>query len=260
MLHRPLLMMIFVAVTSTANAIPGTASPNSSDESLAARCDAQIVQESALSISRYLRDLNSLLKGFESVGELHPALIVRRELDRVGQKNGLTLDDVVSEPKELVKLQKDYLKDLNPIRLRIWTDAVNTNAREVVLLTKAGRLDEAAKLDKQVAEISIQLKAMLEGRPAGKKRSIQIINMPRPEYPFEARSRHIMGSGVCIITFDSDTGVATGAEMAQSTGSPILDNCIVSACRRWRAKPNTGKELRLPITYTATGASYQREF
>ena len=83
------------------------------------------------------------------------------------------------------------------------------------------------------------------------------LSAPRPEYPYEARSRHITGSGVVIMTIDVSTGAVTDASMAQSTGSPILDNAAVSAFRRWRFKPGTTQsKLRIPINYTATGASY----
>lgn len=82
------------------------------------------------------------------------------------------------------------------------------------------------------------------------------ISAPRPEYPYEARSHHITGSGVCVVTVDPASGNVTDATMAQSTGSPILDNSAVSAFRRWRFKPNTVSKVKIPITYTMTGASY----
>ena len=82
------------------------------------------------------------------------------------------------------------------------------------------------------------------------------ISAPRPEYPYEARSHHVTGSGVCVVTVDTASGNVTDATMAQSTGSPILDNSAVSAFRRWRFKPNTVAKVKIPITYTMTGASY----
>src|SRR6266853_4467680 len=47
---------------------------------------------------------------------------------------------------------------------------------------------------------------------------------PRPQYPYEARSRHITGSGVIVATVDATTGNVTSCSVSQSTGSPILDN------------------------------------
>ncbi len=82
------------------------------------------------------------------------------------------------------------------------------------------------------------------------------ISAPRPEYPYEARSRHITGSGVCLVTVDTASGSVTDASMAQSTGNPILDNSAVSAFRRWRFKPGTVSKVKIPITYTMSGASY----
>lgn len=81
------------------------------------------------------------------------------------------------------------------------------------------------------------------------------INSPRPEYPYEARSRHITGSGVCVVSVDA-SGTVTDATMAQSLGNPILDNSATSAFRRWRFKPGVAPKVKIPITFTMTGASY----
>jgi protein TonB len=79
---------------------------------------------------------------------------------------------------------------------------------------------------------------------------------PRPQYPYEARSRRITGSGVCVADVDPGSGNVTSATMAQSVGSPILDNAAVSAFRQWRFRPGTVSKVRIPITFTMTGASY----
>jgi protein TonB len=79
---------------------------------------------------------------------------------------------------------------------------------------------------------------------------------PRPQYPYEARSRHVTGSGVCVVTVDTGSGSVSEASMAQSIGNPILDNAAVSAFRQWRFKPGTVSKVKIPITFTMTGASY----
>ena len=79
---------------------------------------------------------------------------------------------------------------------------------------------------------------------------------PKPEYPYEARSRKLTGSGVCVVTVDPATGNVTNAEMAQSIGNPILDNSAVSAFRRWRFKPGAVSKAKIPVTFTMTGASF----
>jgi TonB family protein len=80
---------------------------------------------------------------------------------------------------------------------------------------------------------------------------------PKPEYPYEARSRHQTGSGVAVLSVDTATGNVTDASMAQSIGSPILDQATVSTFRRWRFAPGKcAPKVKVPITYTMTGASY----
>src|SRR5690242_15607385 len=80
---------------------------------------------------------------------------------------------------------------------------------------------------------------------------------PKPDYPYEARSRHVTGSGVCVLCVDVGSGTVTDATMAQSIGSPILDNATTSTFRRWKFRPGqVAPKVKVPITYTMTGASY----
>ena len=80
---------------------------------------------------------------------------------------------------------------------------------------------------------------------------------PRPQYPYEARSRRITGSGVCVLDVDVASGTVTSATMAQSIGSPILDNAALSAFRQWRFRAGAiAPKVKVPITFTMTGASY----
>ena len=82
------------------------------------------------------------------------------------------------------------------------------------------------------------------------------INAPRPEYPYEARSRRIMGSGVVVLEVDATTGMVLDAHLEQSIGNPILDRSAVSTFRRWRFKPGSVNKVRIPITFTISGAYY----
>ena len=80
---------------------------------------------------------------------------------------------------------------------------------------------------------------------------------PKPEYPYEARSRHIVGSGVCVLSIDVASGNVTDASMAVSIGNPILDNSTVTTFRRWKFRPGAAApKVKVPITYTMTGASF----
>src|SRR4030095_11454626 len=79
---------------------------------------------------------------------------------------------------------------------------------------------------------------------------------PRPQYPYEARSRHVTGSGVCVVEVDAGSGSVTSASMASSIGNPILDNAALSAFRQWRFKPGSVSKVKIPITFTMTGAQY----
>ncbi len=73
---------------------------------------------------------------------------------------------------------------------------------------------------------------------------------PRPQYPYEATRRQIMGSGFFRLTLDPSRGSVVNVTMVKSTGSPILDNAATSAFRQWRWKPGKWKEIDFPITFT----------
>ncbi len=55
------------------------------------------------------------------------------------------------------------------------------------------------------------------------------LRAPRPDYPYEARSRHLTGSGIAIISVHPIAGFATDVTMEQSIGHPILGDSTVSA-------------------------------
>jgi protein TonB len=75
------------------------------------------------------------------------------------------------------------------------------------------------------------------------------VSTPMPEYPYQARRAHITGSGVCVMTVDTARGNVTGAVMEQSTGDGILDKVTTDALRKWRFKPGTVSQVRVPISY-----------
>jgi TonB family protein len=76
---------------------------------------------------------------------------------------------------------------------------------------------------------------------------------PKPQYPYEARSRHIQGSGIFVLHVHGD--IVTKVDIYRSTGSPILDNTAVSEMKRWQFKPNTPVLVVVPITYTMVGGN-----
>ena len=75
------------------------------------------------------------------------------------------------------------------------------------------------------------------------------VSTPIPEYPYQARRAHITRSGVCLMTVDTASGNVTSAVMEQSTGNGILDKVTTEAFRKWRFKPGTVSQIRVPISY-----------
>jgi TonB family protein len=82
---------------------------------------------------------------------------------------------------------------------------------------------------------------------------------PRPNYPYEARAHHLQGSGIVILKVDPATGNVTNAEMAASTGIPMLDDAAISTFRRWRFITGAVNKARIPITFSLSGPGVSYE-
>lgn len=95
------------------------------------------------------------------------------------------------------------------------------------------------------------------GRPTGPAPSgkAAMIFKPPISYPYEARRMKATGSGVVVVSV-APGGNVTSASMGKSTGSSILDNAATSAFRSARFKPGTAPTVKIPITFTLTGAQY----
>lgn len=75
------------------------------------------------------------------------------------------------------------------------------------------------------------------------------VSAPLPEYPYQAKHANITGNGICVMIVDTASGKVTNAMMAQSTGNAILDKVTTETFRRWRFKPGSVSQVRVPITY-----------
>ena len=76
---------------------------------------------------------------------------------------------------------------------------------------------------------------------------------PRPDYPEEARSHRVAGSGVCVVSVDPASGSVTNASMAQSTGSLLLDKSVLRTFRTWKFKPGTVSQVSIPVEFPKEG-------
>jgi protein TonB len=82
-----------------------------------------------------------------------------------------------------------------------------------------------------------------------------VIKSVKPDYPQEARHRHITGSGIVVLNVDRASGRVTSVTMAQSTGHKILDDAAIHTFSQWRFKPGVVSEgkVKIPINFRMGG-------
>jgi TonB family protein len=95
----------------------------------------------------------------------------------------------------------------------------------------------------------------LDGFPFPVAKAIAIY-APKPDYPAEARTRHLTGSGIIMLDVDVATGRVTDARVVQSMGHKILDDAALDAFRKWRFKPGkAAPHIKIPIRYFMNGTT-----
>ncbi|HEX4639669.1 MAG TPA: energy transducer TonB [Chthoniobacterales bacterium] len=109
----------------------------------------------------------------------------------------------------------------------------------------------------ETAEVPVTFEAPFLKRPRAEshERSWQryVVFAPKPDYPYEARAKYITGSGVYLLTFNKD-GHVENVQVAQSTGSSILDSAAMTAFQKWRATPNPPfLQAKVPVTFSMSG-------
>jgi TonB family protein len=75
-----------------------------------------------------------------------------------------------------------------------------------------------------------------------------LLHAPAVQYPYEARTRQIVGSGTFLVKINPGTGFVTNVTIIHSTGSPILDNACLSALKKWQFKPQITKAV-IPVSF-----------
>lgn len=80
-------------------------------------------------------------------------------------------------------------------------------------------------------------------------RARYFIRATPPVYPEAARYRHLEGAGKFQGFVDQETGAITQVVVVKSTGHQVLDDAVIGAVRRWRAKPHTLETFYVPINF-----------
>jgi TonB family protein len=72
---------------------------------------------------------------------------------------------------------------------------------------------------------------------------------PPPDLTKLRKYQGVKGAGVFILHIDT-TGAVTSVEVQKSTGAPFLDQISIETLQKWRARPGTNPNVRVPISYT----------
>ena len=73
---------------------------------------------------------------------------------------------------------------------------------------------------------------------------------PKPVYRPEWSKQGLKGKGVVLVTIDTKTGKVSGVQMAQSTGSQLLDGAALQTYSQWRFEPGSVPQVKMPIEFS----------
>src|SRR6266498_4076808 len=145
------------------------------------------------------------------------------------------------EAKPISKVKKKKTERSREIAAHISSQTPAPVAQETPLVEEPGTPTSAVQPEAASFPIATQLSLSAAQALA--------VSAPLPEYPYQAKHANITGSGVCAMIIDTASGRVTNAMMAQSTGNAILDKVTTETFRRWRFKPGSVSQVRVPITY-----------
>jgi TonB family protein len=94
----------------------------------------------------------------------------------------------------------------------------------------------------------------VDGQPTTPAQSVslpQAIYSPQPVYRPEWAKQGLNGKGVVLVTIDPKTGLVTGTRMLQSTGSNLLDGAALETYSKWRFKPGSAPQVKIPIEFAS---------
>ena len=99
--------------------------------------------------------------------------------------------------------------------------------------------------------ITFSFVSLVEAQPASPGVSLpEATFTPRPVYRPEWAKQGLSGKGVVLVTIDPKTGTVAGVRMLQSTGNNLLDGAALDAYSKWRFKPGSVSQVKMPIEFT----------
>jgi TonB family protein len=78
---------------------------------------------------------------------------------------------------------------------------------------------------------------------------------PKPDYPSLSNGQLPEGSGIFLLHVNTKTGKVRFVSIEKSTGSKVLDKAAIDSFKQWKFT-NAAPVVKVPITFTRTGATY----
>jgi TonB family protein len=143
--------------------------------------------------------------------------------------------------------------------VKLEIDPVTGNVRDAAIVKSTGHdiLDDAALFAFRHWRFepgctAVKLPVIFELTKPARSTGIKVaktraaVVSPVPQYGPDWPS----GSGLLLLHVNRSTGDVVSVEVAKSTGHKILDDSAANAFKKWRFKPGTYREIKVPITFT----------
>jgi len=103
-------------------------------------------------------------------------------------------------------------------------------------------------LDEVLVPISFTVAGKLEQQTLSQAGD-NVLESPYPKFPLSVRWENPSGKGIFRIQIDRKNGLVTSVQVLKTMGDNRLDAAALEALHKWRFKPQTLRELVVPIEF-----------
>lgn len=199
-------------------------------------------------LASYLHDLGTLGSVYSKSDNLEGKAAVDTEIERAKSSGIIAPKFTLTDPgwpAGLKSLRDDYVRREREETIRVIHPLLDKAKQEIAFRRQNDDPATAAIMEKEIE--AVRQTFGIRSLPVDVH---SLLSHPAPDYPVEARKKHLTGKGIYLLDVDTTTGSVTTVTVVQSAGALILDNAAIRALRRWKFRSHSPVEVEVPITFS----------